>query len=131
MIDKELRWHDLKTETPPADRCVVLFPQISDVGIFFDIDRLFCASNHEYARMTALVQGYTHWFPIPSAPGEAEVRARVQAEYDKEQDPHEQFMKGFGRAVENITDFVKDIVPDRPNVALAIESRFGGGKKDD
>jgi hypothetical protein len=52
-------WRDLETDPPTGDDCVILFPQITDVGI------MYIASNPDYARQTALKNGYTHWMEIP------------------------------------------------------------------
>lgn len=125
MGDVELRWHDLRIELPPGDRCVILFPQISDCGHLFDVEQIYAVSNPEYVRLRALERGYTHWFPIPVHPQEAEVEAKIKELYAHENDPQEQFNKGFQRAVENMMDFIKEIVPDRPNVIRAIDDRFG------
>ena len=123
--DIELRWHDLRAELPPGDRPVILFPQISDCGHLFDVERSYVVSNPEYVRLRALEQGYTHWFPVPIHPQEAAIRAKIEELYAHENDNEVQFAKGFQRAVENMTNFIKEIVPDRPNVILAIEDRFG------
>jgi hypothetical protein len=123
----ELYWHDLKTDPPPGDGCVVLFPCKSDVGIFFET-RLYTSSNPEYARITALGQGYTHWFPIPSHPDEEKIRKEIEEWVKKEQDLDAKFYEGFNRASENIAEFIKQIVPDRPEVYLAVRARFLGNK---
>jgi hypothetical protein len=65
-------WRDLQTDPPTGDRCVVLFPQITDVGI------LFTASNPDYARQTALQAGYTHWMEIPPLEGDLEAEAEAR-----------------------------------------------------
>ena len=125
----ELRWHDLRTELPPEDMgCVVLFPQISDVGILYNTN-VYTPSNSEFVRMNGLRQGYTHWFPIPPHPQEEEVEEKIKKMYAQEYDGEEQFHKGFQRATENIIAFLKEVVPDRPNVILALEARFSDEEK--
>jgi hypothetical protein len=121
----ELRWHDLKTEAIPGNDCVVLFPQISDVGILYGLENIYTPSNPEFARLNALRQGYTSWFPIPRHPKEDEIKEYIKKLYADENDGQEQFYEGFQRATENIIEFLKEIVPDRPNVILAVEARFG------
>jgi hypothetical protein len=128
LTEIELRWHDLKTESPPGDGCVVLFPNISDVGIFFET-RLYISSNPEYARLNALEQGYTHWFPIPSHPQEAEIRTKIEEMYAPDRYAQEQFYKGFQIASENIVAYLKELVPDRPSVARVIEEMFANKNK--
>ena len=65
-------WRDLRTDPPTGNRCVVLFPQITDIGI------LFTASNPEYARQNALDAGYTHWMEIPPLEGNLEADAEAR-----------------------------------------------------
>lgn len=67
-------WRDLRTDPPTGDRCVVLFPMISDVGI------LFTASNPEYARQNAVNAGYTHWMEIPPLGDNLEAEAEARCE---------------------------------------------------
>jgi hypothetical protein len=121
----ELRWYDLQTDLPKGDGCVVLFPQISDVGILYNVEHMYTSSNPEFARVNALRRGYTSWFPIPRHSQESEVKAKIEEMYKGERDADEQFYKGFQRATENIVKILKEIVPDRPNVARLIEERFG------
>lgn len=77
-MEVELYWHDLETDLPQGDDCVILFPQISDVGI------LYTASNSEFARQNALKHGYTHWFPIPKHSRELEMREIIKIVYEDE-----------------------------------------------
>lgn len=67
-------WRDLRTDPPTGNRCVVLFPLISDVGI------PFTASNPEYARQSALQAGYTHWMEIPPLGENLEADAEARCE---------------------------------------------------
>jgi hypothetical protein len=127
--ETEYRWHDLRTEAPPTgERPVILFPVISDVGHRFDVRRDYHVSNPEYVRLRALEMGYTHWFPVPPHPDEAAIEARIEALYASENDARQQFDEGFKRAAENIVETLKEIVPDRPNVARVISDRFVGPK---
>lgn len=66
-------WYDLKTNPPVGNRCVILFPVISDVGI------LYTTSNPDYARgKYALEAGYTHYMYIDPAPNEAEIEKMIR-----------------------------------------------------
>ena len=116
-------WHDLKTEPPQGDGCVVLFPEISDIGILYT-HHIYTSSNPEFARLSAIDRGYTHWFPIPKHPQEEEVEQRIKKMYEHEHSEEQQFYKGFQRASENIIGVLKDLLPDRPNVIRAIKDRF-------
>lgn len=66
------RWRDLISDPPTEDRCVILFPQITNVGI------LFAASNPHYARKNAARDGYTHWLEIDLLPGTLEADAEAR-----------------------------------------------------
>lgn len=127
----ELRWHDLKTEPPPLGRPVIMFPRISDVGHMFGND-FWTTSNPEYARLHALEQGYTSWFPIPEHPDEVAVEAKCEEFRREEANPQRQFHKGFQRAAENIVEALEQLVPDRAAVAQCIRDRFvHHGRKND
>ena len=127
----ELRWHDLRTELPKeSTKIVILFPRIIDVGILYNVNP-YRESNSEYARQNALREGYTSWFPVLPHPDEEKVEKEIEKLYEKEYDSKEQFDKGFERATENIIEFLKDIVPDRPHVILAVQSRFENKYKEE
>ena len=126
----ELRWHDLTKEPPQGDGGVILFPEITNVGHLFWFNRLHVISNPEYARLHALEKGYTHWFPIPKHPDEDKIREKIKKLYEPEAIADREFHKGFERATENIIEFLKGIVPDRPSVILAVKARFEHDKKD-
>lgn len=122
--EPELRWHDLATEPPPLGRTIIMFPVVIDVGHRFDLRRFYTTSNPEYARLHGLENGYTHWFPIPPHPGEAALEAKIEATYAPEAIAAQNFHKGFQRASENIVGALKQLVPDRPEVARVIEARY-------
>jgi len=128
--DIELRWHDLRTEQIPDDGCVILFPATTYVGLLYDFQSVYTESNAEFARINGLRQGYTDWFPIPRHPKEQEIIERNRKIYEHENDGQEQFYRGFERATENIIEFLKEIVPDRPNVVRAVKARFGDKEKE-
>ena len=70
-------WYDLKENPPVGNRCVVLFPVVSDCGI------LYITSNSDYARgKYALEAGYTHYMYIDPAPEEDKVNKLIQ-DYQK------------------------------------------------
>lgn len=119
----DLRWHDLATEPPRGDRPVILFPQISDVGHMYDVSP-WNVSNPEFARLNALRQGYTSWFPVPVHADEDVVKARIEEIYRAEGDAEHQWAEGFKRAAENIVEALKQIAPDRPELVNCIRDRF-------
>ena len=111
-------WRDLKTDPPTGDRCILLFPSLSDVG------HLYSVSNPDYARINGLRHGHTHWADIEPHPQEAAAEAKVEEIRRAEHDREKQYYDGFQRASENIVEALKELVPDRPAVAQAIEARF-------
>lgn len=62
-------WRSIKDDPPTHDRCVVIFPCVTDVG------HVYQTSNPEYVRQNAWNQGYRFWADIDPAPGEAEAIA--------------------------------------------------------
>ena len=121
-MENELRWHKLEDEKPVGDGCVVLFPVITDVGLLYD--NIYRPSNPEYARITALEKGYTHWFPIPKHPDEDAIKEKIKELYSDEYLLDLQFYKGLNVAYEHMINFIEDLVPDRPGVIQALRSRF-------
>jgi len=124
----ELRWHNLKTEPPEGNGGVLLFPVITDVGHFYAFDRIHIVSNPEYARLHGIEKGYTHWFPVPKHPDEDKIREKIKKLYSADAIGDRRFYQGFDTATEAIIDFIKEIVPDRPQVVAAIEARFSEKK---